>query len=125
MGFKGFRNKPCLKLQISKHQPGIKTNRKEAERKQLVCGEVGGDGLGCSFPFFSEESLQFFLYLIFLKHETKTGKSLPEYNHSKRDFLGGRGLPAGPPAALLLSLESIHQNDLYQISWGGCQPPED
>lgn len=103
-------------------------NKDEQERSRKKTTSVwggGGDGLGCSFPFFSEESLQFFLYLIFLKHETKTGKSLPEYNHSKRDFLGGRGLPAGPPAALLLSLESIHQNDLYQISWGGCQPPED
>ena len=38
----------------------------------------------------SEESLLLFLYLIFLKHETKTGKSLTEYNHSKREWEGGK-----------------------------------
>lgn len=77
----------------------------------------------------SEESLLLFLYLIFLKRETKTGKSLTEYNHSKRDCLGGRGggrsLPTGPPAALVPPFESIHQNDLDQISWGWCQLPGD
>lgn len=84
-------------------------------------------GIRVFISVLSEASLLLFLYLIFLKHETKTGKSLTEYNHSKR--MGGRearrSLLAGPPAALVPPFESIHQNDPDQINWGWCQLPGD
>ena len=47
-------------------------------------------GIRVFISVLSEESLLLFLYLIFLKHETKTGKSLTEYNHSKREWEGGK-----------------------------------